>query len=692
MKLTNPTLAIHSTHEAAARIAGIGAVFDGILPEPRYQSAFAATLLVGPALMPIAKAPLASVYFDSAVTSQPSADWAKALAATSFKYGARIVFGSRKVGGVETDVLLCCPDGAFRSEIDAFAKFVNDEFGFDLLKFEEGYPAITYEPDGSLDRLLTCYRDPAASIPEAQGPEQALYNHRGGLLHGGASFVRESDQRDRARFPDILALDSFADFPRANHYLIELQFYCFAAAPLWAAANALIELKYRPSAVTLFAHDWVGVPLFWAMRRDGAGGRPVTSAYFAHEARVCRLLAEGLIKDQRDLLARYAHPDGHDVAFYGRLAQVEHMGDSVSQGFAGNETAFDFLYHHALNSQAAKFDHLIAVGPHVARETALILRGKGGPPVRVSVCPNGVPNRLAQAAPGASEGQLETAQADARERILEFAEANFQFRPNYLFTSVNRCEMSKAPWRSVEFFRAFMEAPINLKKTGLFIWLTRPKPLPSAKEMAEWRQWGWPVLHRPRSSGGDLRIEEQKLWELIDDLNSASSGRYRVLYINQYGWGADILGSLNVVKTSFDDLRNGTDVEVGLAIYEPYGIAPLEPFSSGAVCALSDASGCAAHLDALFRKGLISADGFVIGNFSRSSVDPREIDLRELRNVERKVYNEMIVQLDRKLAIPRRERIGSAQAAMTHLSWSAAAQQLLNDVPELSSQTGTPPR
>ena len=42
----------------------------------------------------------------------------------------------------------------------------------------------------------------------------------------------------------------------------------------------------------------------------------------------------------------------------------------------------------------------------------------------------------------------------------------------------------------------------------------------------------------------------------------------------------------------FADLRRGTDVEFGQSLYEPFGIAQLEPLSSGALCVVSDVCGC----------------------------------------------------------------------------------------------------
>ena len=42
----------------------------------------------------------------------------------------------------------------------------------------------------------------------------------------------------------------------------------------------------------------------------------------------------------------------------------------------------------------------------------------------------------------------------------------------------------------------------------------------------------------------------------------------------------------------FADLRVGTDLEFGQSIYEPFGIAQVEPLSSGALCVPSSICGC----------------------------------------------------------------------------------------------------
>ena len=96
-------LAIHSTHEAAEKIAGIGAVLDGVLPQDAYQKVFPATILVGPCAFPLGGHPLKEVYFDSAANDRPTessqlpAKARERLLRTAEDLGTRIVLGARTV-------------------------------------------------------------------------------------------------------------------------------------------------------------------------------------------------------------------------------------------------------------------------------------------------------------------------------------------------------------------------------------------------------------------------------------------------------------------------------------------------------------------------------------------------------------------------------------------------------------------
>ncbi|MBN2550808.1 MAG: hypothetical protein JXB15_16710 [Anaerolineales bacterium] len=715
---TPPLAALHSTHEAAEKIAGIGAVLDGILPLSAYRHVFSRDLLVGAYHFPL-NSPLDDpqrwrVYFDTntedlfQALGQPTPDQlvplkgstCQLLRKISRRFGVRLVFGQRLVGGASAGtwayVLLANPQGVKSSAIRSYRRGLK-RLAFNL-PFYESFPAISSGADHALDRLLRA--DPQL---ETDLVDIRLLDVSGQPVPGGIHFIN-----GRGSFPPIHELDSFQDFYRHNHYLIELQFYLYAAPALWLAAKAILQEEWGLNREdwVFFAHDWIGVPLYWAMELDTRSSKtplpPARSIYFAHEARLARMLVEGVMQDKFDLLKPVCHPDGHDVAFYNLLRQIP-ADQTLAKLFPGSQ-GFADIYYHRINQQAARFDRVLAVGEWVKQETELICRGIGKPVI--SLCPNGVPNLVTQVTryvenrskvhhpimeqflsslyAGEIPAQVESVDLvqRANDQLKQFARPFFDgHTPDLIFTSVNRCELSKAPWRNVEFCRRFAsEYP---HKKVLFIWLVRPKPLPTSKQVAAWAQrFNWPLEHQYHGSGGDLRSSEEALWQVIYQFNRRFEGHFHILYINQFGWSKELLGALDPGGTTFQHLRLGTEVELGLSIYEPYGIAPLEPFSAGAVCVLSDACGCALHLECVARDS--AANGFVVGNFIRRKgrVEPAKVDLAALGQIEDDVYARMAHDLSRRLSVSRSERLRQAQTAMEYLSWDRVVQE--NFLPAVS--------
>ena len=52
-----------------------------------------------------------------------------------------------------------------------------------------------------------------------------------------------------------------------------------------------------------------------------------------------------------------------------------------------------------------------------------------------------------------------------------------------------------------------------------------------------------------------------------------------------------------------DDLRHGSDAEFGQSIYEPFGIAQIEPIGFGSLSVVSDVCGCLGFLRASIGEG-----------------------------------------------------------------------------------------
>ncbi|NUP99107.1 MAG: hypothetical protein HUU35_04530 [Armatimonadetes bacterium] len=662
-------IAIHSTHEAAEKLGGIGTVLAGLLPEPAYRQAWPQTLLVGVYPFPaeesliddpeVREAKGWAVRFDSQ-SPRTGGGLQADLASIADWYGLRLVFGERAITReVKVPVLLASPQGLRRAHVESFRDGVRDQFGFDLRRLDD-YPALTDGVDRRLARILSGSHEP-------DQPERLVVDSTGRPFPGGAAWAD-----DRAVFPPLQGLDNFASHGRGNKYLLELQYHTFAAPALWAATRRLLREwapageGYDAEQVTLFAHDWIGVPLFWAARV--AGDRLGRSVYFAHECRIFRLLAEGALQDRAALLGAVCHPEGHDCSLYPHLAQALDRGWDLATMYPGS-LGFSDLIHHAINREADRFDRIVAVGPLVRDETAVALRPPEPP--EIALCPNGIP------APRVTAEQA----WEAHERLAEVAERALGFRPEVIVTGMMRCELSKAPWRNVGFLRRLAELVPERKIA--FFWLSAPRPRPTRAQVRRWAaNYQWPLDHRG-GEGGDLRSDETPLWQAIRELNRDFRGQAGLLYINQFGWSQELLGALEIGEATFGDLRVGSDLELGLSIYEPFGIAPLEPFAAGTTCLLSDACGCARHLAALGLDDLV-----VTGWFTDHDLPSRDVDRTALHRLEQEVYDGLVEEVSQRLALDqpldesdwltrRQAQIARAQEALPQLSWANALAQYL---------------
>jgi hypothetical protein len=676
-------IAVHSTHEAADKIGGIGTVLAGLLPEPVYQAVFERSLLVGVYHFPaegsviddlaVREAKGWTVIFDSEVTEPglprgrgADARLIRALAEVAARFGTRLVYGERQIAaGTRAPVLLASPQGVRRESVDAFRRAVRERRGLDLERYDLEYPALTDGLDHTLARLLE------SGAPHPDVPEAVITDSLGRPFPGGVGWAA-----GRAVVPQVAALDSFKGLGAVNKYLLELQYHTLAAPALWAATRVLLAAwaplaipaggQYDPQRVTLFAHDWLGVPLWWAA--EAAGERLGQSVYLAHEACIFRLLAEGALHDHAGLLRAVCHPEGFDASLYPYLAQAVAGGWDLATMFPGSG-GFGGIFHHLLNREAAYFDRVLAVGPLVRDEMTVVLRPERRQPP--ALCPNGIPAR-----------PVTIAEVSGRRwRLAQMAERYCGFEPELIVTAVTRAELSKAPWRNVGLLRRLAERLAARRGPKLVcFWLSAPKPRPLPGQVARWaRAYGWPLDHTPGPEG-DLRHDEVALWRAIADLNERYLGRAKVFYINQFGWRAGELGALNPENTTFEDLRLGTDVELAMSIYEPFGLAALEPYGAGAIPVLSDACGCARHLDSL---GL--GQTVVTGAFTRHGRAPRSVDDAARRAIEAEVYDQIIDELLARLGVHpaadplalRAQRLETAQAALEQLSWAAAAERYL---------------
>jgi hypothetical protein len=116
------------------------------------------------------------------------------------------------------------------------------------------------------------------------------------------------------------------------------------------------------------------------------------------------------------------------------------------------------------------------------------------------------------------------------------------------------------------------------------------------------------------------------------------------------------------------DLRRAADIEFGLAIYEPFGISPLEPLASGALCVISAASGCAGLVRAV-ANGRDPAN-VIVADFGRGAA-PRSLD--EWRHMSRRERDELEARVAEDLAGRIMERLPLDDAGREALLRSGAA-------------------
>jgi hypothetical protein len=113
---------------------------------------------------------------------------------------------------------------------------------------------------------------------------------------------------------------------------------------------------------------------------------------------------------------------------------------------------------------------------------------------------------------------------------------------------------------------------------------------PNHDVVAMEKNYKWPVAHRegwPDLSGG-----EAAFYAGVQEWN-ARSRSCKIIYINQFGFDQKTCGSRIPDGTDFLDIRKGSDVEFGQSIYEPFGIAQVEPISFGGICVYTELCGCA---------------------------------------------------------------------------------------------------
>jgi hypothetical protein len=342
----------------------------------------------------------------------------------------------------------------------------------------------------------------------------------------------------------------------------EYEQYVRLALPGLAALEAIEAAKDGPAVI--LAHEFMGMPLALAAIAEGSG--TYRTAFYAHEVATMRRIVEG-------------HP-GHDTMFYNVLARAMDTGKFVEDVF-GLQAPF---FKHALVSAARFCDAVLCVGDRVLSEMKFL--GAEFADKRLALVYNGVP------AYGVAAADV----AQSKARLQQYTEAILEYRPDFIFSHVTRMALSKGMWRDLKVLWHLEKRFRETGQTGVLFLLSSELGAPrKGHEILDMEaRYSWPVGHRegyPDLSGGeaDFYVHMQKF--------NACARQIKVILVNQFGWNRVSCGVKMPSDMDFLDIRKGTDIEFGQSIYEPFGIAQLEPLSFGGMCVITNVCGCAGFVE-----------------------------------------------------------------------------------------------
>ena len=398
------------------------------------------------------------------------------------------------------------------------------------------------------------------------------------------------------------------------------------AEPAFYGLQALLSDADKPCVV--FSHEFMGMPTVLQTILDG--GKDFRTVFHAHECATARHIVE--------------HHPGHDTMFYNVLEQAKAQGLTVEQVFGD----MSGQQRHALISRAHLCDGTIAVGDHTKAEMQFLSQAFAESPVDTVY--NGLPAAKVTLAE----------RKKSRGMLLDYSEKLLGHRPDWLMSHVTRPVISKGLWRDVKVCHELDRLLGEQGKKGVLYILTTAGGVRRPQDVAHMEaQYGWPRNHR--EGFPDLVGPEADLWRMIEPFNAAHRN-VQVVLVNQFGWSRDRIGLRLPKDMDIADFRRATDVEFGMATYEPFGISPLEPLASGAICVISNVCGCENFVQAV--TGGKGAVNVLTADYTKLE---RRHTIDELKAMAREERDRIEAGEAKRIAAELVRRVGTDDAAMQRL-------------------------
>jgi hypothetical protein len=339
--------------------------------------------------------------------------------------------------------------------------------------------------------------------------------------------------------------------------------YMRLAKPAIAALHALgVGSESEPCVI--LSHEYMGMPTVLAAILEGERSN-FRTIFYAHEVAPMRRVVE-------------QHP-GHDTMFYNVMRSAVSQGHYLEEVF-GDQNGY---YKHALVKASRFCDGIFAVGDYVLKEIRFL--GPDFVHVDSQLAYNGVPCWKIS-------GQEKMV---SRQKLRAYCNTLLGYEPDYVFSHVTRLVPSKGLWRDLRVLEHVERILRSRNESAVLFTLSTEVPARRGDDVGRMEHhYHWPVVHREGLP--DLSNGEAAYYQGVQEFN-ARARNVKVVFVNQFGFEQKVCGSRMPADMEFMDIRKGSDVEFGQSIYEPFGIAQVEPISFGGICVFSSVCGCAGFVD-----------------------------------------------------------------------------------------------
>ena len=448
-----------------------------------------------------------------------------------------------------------------------------------------------------------------------------------GIVYGRRLFVDE--QTDIKSSPEVVLIDIrfinravindfkrrlFENFGIQSHlheHLWEFEQY-LRLAPV--AIDVLKAIGAAKDSTVVISHEFMGMPTALAAVLEPCCN--FKTIFYAHEVATMRRIVE--------------EHHGHDTMFYNAMKWAHKNEIFVNDVFGDQNTYFK----HTLVEASKYCDNIYAVGDYVMDELRFLAPEFEN--TAINIVYNGIPAYKISVQDKFS----------SKEKLRSYCENLLGYKPDFVFTHVTRLVKSKGMWRDLRVLEHIEKEFRTRGKTAVLLVLSTEVSRRKSRDIYNMEStYNWPVAHRegwPDLSGG-----EANYYTAVQEFNARSSN-IKIIFINQFGFTPERCGKKMPPDMEFMDIRKGSDVEFGQSIYEPFGIAQLEPLTFGGICVFSSVCGCLGFLRDI--SGGADVKNAIVADYT-NLIDNEYPGINDILQINRSVRNQIEANESQRVAM-----------------------------------------